>query len=155
MINPEIREANIGDLNALKIFEQEVIQYERPFASDLKEDPIEYYDLLNLIQRTDAYVIVATIDGEMIGSGYALIKKSKPYKKHEYYAYLGFMYVMPEYRGKGINGKIIDSLIGWSKNRNLSEIHLEVYSENESALSAYKKRGFKPDLLRMRSNTEK
>ncbi|WP_440881315.1 GNAT family N-acetyltransferase [Tenacibaculum sp. C7A-26P2] len=148
----KIREAKIDDLNTLELFEQSVIQYERPFAPNLKEDPIQYYDLLNLIERKDAHLIVATTNGEIIGSGYALIKNSEPYKKPEKYAYLGFMYVSPKFRGKGINGKIIDSLTDWAKQRDLEELQLDVYAKNEIAINAYKKRNFKPDLLKMRLN---
>lgn len=153
-INVEIREAEIKDLETLKIFEQEIIRYERPFAPNLKQDPIEYYDLKKLIQRKDAHVIVAIVDGGIIGSGYALVKNSKPYIKPEQYAYLGFMYVSPKFRGRGVNGKIIDSLIDWAKKRKLTEIQLDVYAENTSALNAYKKRGFKPNLLKMRLDTQ-
>ena len=64
------------------------------------------------------------------------------------------MYVIPKFRGYGLNGKIIDHLIDWAKTRNLSEIQLDVYAENESAVNAYKKRGFNADVLKMRINTE-
>ena len=151
----EIREAVKEDLKTLRMFEQEIVNYERPFAPNLKKGPIEQYDLLNLIQREDAYVIVATIDGKIIGSGYALIKNSEPYKNPKQYAYLGFMYVAPKFRGQGVNGKIIDSLADWSKKMNLTEMQLDVYAENESALNAYKKRSFKSDLLKMRLTLEK
>ena len=153
-IDMKIRKAAIEDLDRLKLFEQEIVRYERPFAPNLKDDPIQYYDLLHLIQRKDALVIVATIEEEIIGSGYALIRNSKPYKKPEQFAYLGFMYVAPKFRGIGVNGKIIDNLIDWANERNLTEIQLDVYAENESAINAYKKRNFKPDLLKMRWNTE-
>ena len=102
----EIREAVIEDLPILKIFEQEIIQFERPFASNIKKNPVTYYDLEELILRKDAQVLVAIIDDEIVGSGYALIQKSKPYFEPEQFAYLGFMYVSPQHRGKGINGKI-------------------------------------------------
>lgn len=153
-IEAEIREAKIQDLDTLKIFEQELIRYERPFDGNLKNDPIAYYNLIKLIQREDTHVIVATINGEIIGSGYALIKNSKPYRNPKQYAYLGFMYVIPKFRGYGLNGKIIDHLIDWAKTRNLSEIQLDVYAENKSAVNAYKKRGFKADVLKMKINTE-
>lgn len=148
----KIREAKIDDLNTLKLFEQAIILYERPFAPNLKKDPISYYDLANLIERKDADVIVATANEEIVGSGYSLIKNSKPYFKPEQYAYLGFMYVLPKYRGKGINKIIIEDLINKAKKRNMTEIQLEVYAENESALKAYTKIGFKPDILKMRLN---
>ena len=153
-IEIKIREARIDDLITLKSFEQAIILYERPFAPNLKKDPIEYYNLTDLIQRESAYMLVATVDGEIVGSGYSLIKNSKPYKKPEKYAYLGFMYVLPEYRGKGINRKIIECLIDKVKERNITEVQLDVYAENKNALNAYKKIGFKPDLLKMRLNTE-
>jgi len=150
----KIREAKRDDLNTLKLFEQAIISYERPFAPNLKEDPITYYDLGNLIERKDADIVVATIDSEIVGSGYSLIKNSKPYIKPEQYAYLGFMYVLPKYRGKEINKMIIERLINKAKERNMTEIQLDVYAENESALKAYTKIGFKPDILKMRLNTE-
>jgi len=153
-IEIKIREAKIDDLDTLKLFEQAVILYERPFAPNLKKDPIEYYNLTDLILRNDADIIVATIDGEIVGSGYSLIKNAIPYKKPDKYAYLGFMYVLPKYRGKGINRKIITYLLDKVKERNITEIQLDVYAENEIALNAYKKFGFKPNLLKMRLNTE-
>lgn len=148
-----IRNAHINDLEILKSFEQAVITYERPFAPNLKEDPITYYNIVDLINNEDATLLVAEVDNKIVGSGYALILDAKPYKNPAQYAYLGFMYVMPSYRGKGINGKIIDALITDVKKRNITEIQLDVYAENESALQAYRKKGFKPDLLKMRMDT--
>ena len=39
-LNFEIRTAVLEDLEILKEFEQEIISYERPFAPNLKKDPI-------------------------------------------------------------------------------------------------------------------
>ena len=152
-LNLKIREAVLKDLPVLLEFEQGIIQVERPFAPNLKEDPVIYYNLEDLIQRQDAQVLVATIEDKVIGSGYALIEHSKPYFKHDRHAYLGFMYVSPEFRGKGINGLITKRLIEWANSKDLTEIQLEVYAANESAIRAYEKVGFKPDFLRMRLNT--
>ncbi len=60
------------------------------------------------------------------------------------------MYVIPEHRGKGINGSLIKKLLEWAHNKNILEIQLDVYAKNESAVKAYEKFGFKPDLLKMR-----
>ncbi len=149
-----IREAILDDLPTLKAFEQEIIRYERPFAPNLKKDPISYYDIKGLIQRDDAHVLVATDRNRIIASGYALVKNSKPYFQPGQYAYLGFMFVAPDYRGQGINGTINQNLITWAKKRGLSEIQLEVYASNDSAIRAYLKMGFQPDILKMRLNTE-
>ncbi|NIF03932.1 GNAT family N-acetyltransferase [Chryseobacterium sp. Tr-659] len=145
------REATEQDLKILLEFEQGIVSAERPFNTTLIDGEIHYYDLSHFIQSPDAILIVAEENNEIIGSGYALIKKSeKDYYTFETYAYLGFMYVKPEYRGKGINKVITDELISWAKSRDISEIRLDVYAENESAVKAYEKAGFEPHLLTMR-----
>lgn len=150
ILNFEIRTAVLEDLETLKEFEQEIISYERPFAPNLKKNPIIYYDIKDLIIRADAEVLVVVVDKLLVGSGYALINKSPPYKDPEHYAYLGFMYVAPDHRGKGLNGALCTKLIDWAKDRNITEVQLDVYTQNKSALDAYTKIGFKPDLLKMR-----
>jgi GNAT superfamily N-acetyltransferase len=150
ILNFEIRTAVLEDLETLKEFEQEIISYERPFAPNLKKNPIIYYDIKDLIVRADAEVLVVVVDKLLVGSGYALINKSPPYKDPEHYAYLGFMYVAPDHRGKGLNGALCTKLIDWAKDRNITEVQLDVYAQNKSALDAYTKIGFKPDLLKMR-----
>lgn len=149
----KLRPATLDDLDALEEFEQGVIQFERPFAPQLKPDPIHYYAIEDLIENDDACFVVAEIDGKLIASGYGLIQESKPTKKERQHAYLGFMYVVPEYRGQGVNGKVIQYLIEWSKENDISEIVLEVYAGNQSAIKAYEKIGFEPGLLKMRLNT--
>ena len=148
--NYTIREAVTDELKILQEFEQGVIQYERPFAPNLKEDPIVYYDIQNLIEREDAHVLVVVVDNKLVGSGYALIKKSAPYKNPDHYVYLDFMYIAPEQRGNGLNGALIKELVQWAKYRDIHEVQLDAYAENKSAIKAYTKLGFKPDLLKMR-----
>jgi GNAT superfamily N-acetyltransferase len=146
----EIRQALESEINTLLDFEQEIISAERPFDSTLKDDEIHYYDLIELIKSENAEVLVAVKDGEVIGSGYAKILPAKSYLKHTQYAYLGFMYVKPAFRGQGVNLKILQSLTEWAKGENISEVRLEVYNENKIAINAYLKSGFKPNLLEMR-----
>ena len=145
------REATEKDLEILLAFEQGIVTAERPFNSTLIEGEIHYYDLKSLIQSPKATVIVAEENDEIVASGYALIKKTaKDYYQFKEYAYLGFMYVKPEHRGKGINKVITDELVSWSKSRGISEVRLDVYAQNESAIKAYEKAGFEPHLLTMR-----
>ncbi|WET47475.1 GNAT family N-acetyltransferase [Chryseobacterium indologenes] len=145
------REATEQDLEILLTFEQGIVSAERPFNSTLIDGEIHYYDLSHFIQSPDATLIIVEDNDEIVASGYALIKQTeKNYYKFESYAYLGFMYVKPEYRGKGINKIITDELIHWAKSKNISEVRLDVYAENESAVKAYEKAGFEPLLLTMR-----
>src|SRR6187397_3374653 len=120
----KIRKASLLDLEQLLAFEQDLIKAERPFDPTLKPDPINYYDLKSLLTSPLAEVVVAETDDKIIASGYARIDKSKPYLKHSHHAYLGFMYVLPEYRGQGINKKIMDVLKNWAAAQNITEFRL-------------------------------
>ena len=145
-----IRKATLSDLPILLEFEQGVIKAERPFDPTLTQDPITYYDLGEMISSEDAEVVVATWKSQIVSSGYALVKKAKHYLDHEAYSYLGFMYTHPDFRGKGINSKILEVLKQWSEEKGLSEIRLTVYDENLPAIKAYEKYGFKKHLVEMR-----
>ena len=146
----KIRPANNNDLETLLKFEQGVIEAERPFDPTLKNGHINYYDLNEMINSNYVELLVAEIDGKIVGSGYARIEESKIFHKHPNYAYLGFMYVRPEYRGKGINSKIIYALQSWSLSKNINELRLEVYYDNLQAIKAYSKIGFLNYLIQMR-----
>lgn len=146
-----LRYATEDDLPVLLEFEQGVVTAERPYNPTLIEGEIHYYDLNSLLTSENAALIVAETNNEVIASGYALIKDAeKKYYDFSRYAYLGFMYVKPEYRGKGINKLILKELINWSKDRGISEIRLEVYYDNEPAVKAYEKAGFESHILLMR-----
>ncbi len=148
------RRASIKELEILLGFEQEIIKAERPFDPTLKDGEIHYYDIAYMIEATDVEVVVAEAAGEIIGSGYARIQDSKVYVKYPKHAYLGFMYVKPQYRGKGVNKMIIDALKQWSNEQGITELRLEVYDDNTSAVRAYEKTGFTKLLVQMRLGSD-
>lgn len=151
---PVIRRATVEDMPVLRQFEQGVVEAERPFTPRMHAGEQSYYDFDWLLTSPDAYLAVAELNGELIGSGYARINASKPYLNHTHEAYLGFMYVVPAYRGKGVNALIINSLKKWAFTRHITELRLEVYSHNAPAIKAYEKFGFKPYLLQMRMSND-
>jgi len=144
------RPAVIEDLPVLYQFEQGIIESERPYDSTLKKGSINYYDLKVLIESSDAEVVVAVQDHEIIGSGYIQIQESKPYKKHIKHGYIGFMFVKASHRGKGIVQVITDAMLRWAKSQGIAEVKLEVYDQNQSAVRAYQKAGFMKNLVEMR-----
>ncbi|UII80588.1 GNAT family N-acetyltransferase [Flagellimonas sp. CMM7] len=152
MMSPgfKLRNATLEDLPILLDFEQELIKAERPFDVTLKEDPISYYDLKEIVLDEDSCVLVAETEGKVIASGYAIPKKARHCLDHEYYAYLGFMFTHEDYRGKGINAKIVEELKRWSKSKGYQEVRLTVYEDNIPAIKAYEKVGFKKHLIEMR-----
>lgn len=145
-----IREAVMADLPVLLRFEQGVINAERPFDSTLKRDDTHYYDIEEMIKAPHIHLVVAELNGDIIASGYARIEKAKHFVQHPQHSYLGFMYVEPQHRGKGINKEIMDELKAWSLLNNITEIRLEVYSKNIPAITAYEKVGFEQLMIEMR-----
>lgn len=149
-----IREALKNDVPVLLQYEQEVVKAERPMDPTIRNNDVQYYDLDALIENPIATLMVACDGDKIVATGYALEKQARPYLDHETYAYLGFMYTDPEYRGRGINGKIVEALQHWAMNIGLTEIRLHVYEENEPAIKAYEKKGFKRHMIEMRLRTE-
>ena len=146
-----VRTANSRDLVVLLAFEQAIIEAERPFDETIRTGAeVHYYDLESLIESPDAEVVVAEIGYEIIASGFARIEASEKYLKHRRHSYLGFMYVVPEHRGKGVNKKIVDALEHWSRSQGVTEMQLEVYSDNTAAIRAYEKSGYRGLILKMR-----
>jgi len=145
-----IRKAKRADLPVLLEFEQAIVEFERPFDPTLAPTDVNYYDLAGMIDAPQVELLVAEIDGEIIGSGYARLEESKVYLKHRRHAYLGFMYVVPSQRGQGVNQQIIAALTRWAVAQNVHEQRLDVYHDNQAAIRAYEKVGFRRHLTEMR-----
>ena len=148
--NITIRPAVNTDLPKLAEFLQTLVDAERPFDPTLKEGEIFYYDIQELIEDKATEIMVVESNNEIIGSGYAQIRSAKPYEKHEVFGYLGFMFVIPEFRGQGISGLLLTALKKWILDQGIKEVRLQVYDENEAAVRAYEKAGFKKIVTTMR-----
>ena len=148
--NITIRTAANTDLPKLAEFLQTLVDAERPFDPTLKEGEIFYYDIQELIEDKATEIMVVESNNEIIGSGYAQIRSAKPYEKHEVFGYLGFMFVSPEFRGQGISGLLLTALKKWILDQGITEVRLQVYDENEAAVRAYEKAGFKKIVTTMR-----
>ncbi len=149
-----IRKALSKDQPALLKLEQKVVEAERPYNCTIKSENAIYYDLNNLILDDASHLIIAEHNGDIIGTGYAQIRESKKSLKHAKHSYLGFMYVESEYRGLGINKLIMENLIDWSKAQGIFDLYLDVYDENDAAISAYEKVGFVKSLVEMKINLD-
>lgn len=100
-----IRTATLDDVEVLLTFEQGVIATERPLTPSLKDDPINYYDIKAFIVDPEVELVVAIINDQLVGSGYVRIMDAKDHFRNNKFGYLGFMYVLPNYRGMGVNQK--------------------------------------------------
>ena len=150
-----IRTAKNDDIEQLKECEQGVVSAERPFDNTFQKDKINYYDIDSLICDQHVELVVAELNHKIVACGYAKIVKAKPYVQYSFYSYLGFMFVAPHCRGLEINKQIITYLAQWSKEQGVYHMHLDVYRDNEIAVRAYEKCGFRPYLMQMRCDLER
>lgn len=150
MANVIYRPAVDADLATLLAFEQSVVAAERPFNDTVKAGIVHYYDLAALIESDESLVLVAEHDGRPVGTGHATDKRSLEYVNHDRHAYFGLMFVEPEYRGQGIIQTIMTALIEWARSRGLTDYYLDVYTDNEPAIRAYEKFGFRKSLIEMK-----
>jgi ribosomal protein S18 acetylase RimI-like enzyme len=147
-----IRTANLEDVPTLLLFEQGVLEAERPLDPFLGDGELTYYDIPALITSKDTQYILAISKQEIVGCGYLKIENSQQYHKNPQHGYIGFMYVKPAFRGQKISALILDSLKNWGKEKGLKELRLDVYHTNTSALKSYEGFGFAKSLVNMRIN---
>ncbi|HEX8812880.1 MAG TPA: GNAT family N-acetyltransferase [Terracidiphilus sp.] len=147
-----VRKAAMQDLATLKRFQQCIANAERVFDPTIKDGAVQYYDIASMLTSDDTHFAVAEVGMRVVGCGYARIEAAKHYLKHPVHAYLGLMYVDPEYRGRAVNLAVIAALKDWSVSRGISEMRLEVYRDNLVAIKAYEKAGFGQWVIDMRLN---
>ena len=145
-----IRKATTEDLSILYEFEQGVLHAERPMDKTLKASKTYYYDIPNLISDLKVELVIAEINGVIAGCGYARIKQARDCFQFDQFSYLGFMFTKEDYRGKGVNKRIMNYLYDWSLSRGIYEVRLEVYPSNNAAIKAYEKVGMQATMNTMR-----
>jgi GNAT superfamily N-acetyltransferase len=145
-----IRKAIIKDLPVLFEFEQGVLRTERPMDETLKLKNTYYYDIPNLIEDSSVEFVIAEINDIIAGCGYARIKKARDCFQFDQFSYLGFMFTKEDYRGRGVNKKIMNYLYNWSFSKGINEVRLEVYPTNIPAIKAYEKSGMTCSMQTMR-----
>jgi len=151
-----LREATLHDIPQLLQLEQAVIEAERPFNAHIKPSGVKYYDLEALITQPTAQLLVMDSpqvpgsDSRIVATGYARIDASRQPFVHQQHGYLGFMYVVPEYRGQGLNKALLNALNNWCREQGLQTVYLDVYSNNNSAIRAYEKAGFVANMVEMK-----
>jgi RimJ/RimL family protein N-acetyltransferase len=144
------RPATTEDIGALRQFEQGIVSAERPYDPTLRPEGVQYYDIEAMLRADNVRFIVAERGERLLGCGFARVDSAKPYLNHARQAYLGLMYVDPDFRGQSINGAIVERLKQWCRDQGVTELRLDVYSDNSVALGAYEKAGFRRHMIEMR-----
>jgi len=146
----KIRQAGMPDLDILKDFQSKLVEFERPFDPTIKEGHAEYYNLENKLKSSNVLFLIAESGGKPAGCGFGEIMKSVKWSRHKYKGFVSMMFVEEEFRGKGIGGMIVERIVEWFRKKKIKDVRLQAYEENEAAVKAYMKSGFKSHIIEMR-----
>jgi ribosomal protein S18 acetylase RimI-like enzyme len=154
-MNIKIRQAVIGDLPILNNFQSNLVSHERPFDSTIPKDGVvEYYNIEKLITSETVYMLVAEKEGKIIGCAFGEIRNAPSWSVNDRMGYVGLFFVEDKVRGQGVGKSIINELFTWFKDQKISDIRLQVYSQNKNAIEAYRKYGFEDYALEMKCKIE-
>jgi GNAT superfamily N-acetyltransferase len=132
-----IRKAEERDINAMCLLLAGLFAIETDFETDVQKQR----NALNLLIKDNnkaAFVtmsnqsIFGMITGQLVVStaagGYSILLED--------------LFVIPEYRGKGIASILIQNIISWGKTKGAVRVQLVADEKNSAALELYKKTGF-------------
>ena len=139
-----IRIAHINDLEYIQelnneLFKLEKENYDPTLVSNwpLTEEGKKYFeDLIN-----NHYVVVATINNEIVGYLAGSINEKGSYEDVQY-GEINNMFINDNYRGYGIGKKLINSFKDYCKERNINNLIVTASSKNINAINFYKNNGF-------------
>ena len=140
-----IREADKIDINNIVNLRNELDIYHRKFDkllnTDFKRKRYNRQLIKSKIRSKNAVLLVALDKNKMIGYALGWIEKKSPYTFRK--GYFCDLFIVRNYRNKGIGKKLIKELINWFKSKKIKYVALDVYSKNKTAIKAFYSVGFK------------
>ncbi|MFC1901068.1 GNAT family N-acetyltransferase [Chloroflexota bacterium] len=107
-------------------------------------------DIRPAIKSKNSKILVALDDGQIIGHSYAFIIEPDPATaKRGKYGYIHDLFVIPEYRRRGIGKQLFDEILKWFHSLDIDRVELEVIVGNYLANSFWKKHGFSDHVHRL------
>lgn len=88
------------------------------------------------------YMLVAKIDGKIVGFLLAEFKETSHYKNTNI-CMINEIFVSEEYRSHGVGTALFGKILTVCKKKNIEEIKLDVYNANVCAIHFYERLGFK------------
>ena len=144
----EIRKATIKDLENildlnLKLFKKEHEEFDETL--DCKwtksEEGRKYFS--RRIKKGDGCALVASVNGNVVGYLVGGFVKPESYRNVSKMIELEDMYVLNEFRSKGIGTKLYKQFLAWAKKKGAKRLRVTASTKNKRAIEFYKKNGFK------------
>lgn len=132
-----LREAAAGDGAAIRAVVVAVMA-EYGLSSDLEGNDADLRDVVgSYAARGGSFRVVTSAEGEIVGCGglYPIDQREAEIRR---------MYLLPNVRGAGVGGTLLEELLALAKERRFERVVLETASVLKEAISLYSKRGFVP-----------
>ena len=97
------------------------------------------------------------LKGKIVGWSWLRIYENEFFKEGAY-GEINEIYIVPEWRGKGIGNILMKHAEDWFRNKGIKTVRVEALATNEKALAFYRKHGFKPNYITLQkeiSNIQK
>lgn len=143
MIN--IRRAKIEDAREIVLIKKKIVETTNFFfrsPEEPQEKAEEYQKKIQTAQENRGLTLVVEFNNQVIGF---LSFSRSPYMRLQHAGLFG-MGIKPEFSNMGIGTKLLSHFIEWAKEQEgLEKICLDVFSNNERAISLYKRLGFREE----------
>jgi ribosomal protein S18 acetylase RimI-like enzyme len=103
--------------------------------------------LATLVGRTDARVLVARSDDRLVGVGVSRITLLPPFFADRRRGFIQDVYTHPDYRRRGIARRLVEALLEWLGEQQVSTVELTVAVNNPEAIRLWERLGFHPYML--------
>lgn len=151
-----IRVAQSDDADTIGRLWKQLADYHRdlnPMMPIPAADGAERYAARVQSRLDDSYTktLVAEVSGEVIGYIMGVVVDLLPEMfEQERAGFLADIYVLPEYRGKGIGRGLVRTLADWFRSRGIEHMEWYVASANQSGIAFWQTMGGQNVMTRMR-----
>ena len=139
---PEDKPALLRFIIGLQRFEH-AIEPDRRVDSDVAE---EFYAIITdrIAKKNGCMLIAESSDGQALGWAAACEEDNEIYvhAEEKTYGHIAELYVIEEFRGRGIGRALIAACEDWARERGLKVIMIGVLARNPRAHSVYRGEGF-------------
>jgi len=101
--------------------------------------------LLDFHKEDKNQILIAEIDGEIVGYilFYNPINERFGFKTKHCFGGIIELYVMPEFRRRGVATQLIQRCVGYLKSKGALDVRVDVLMRNKKAMNLYRRLGFK------------
>lgn len=147
-----LREAVYADLNDLHSLNMRLVSQNYRFSKLKKPKAIEhvYYNYYKKrLQDKNSIFFVAEEKGKIIGFILGEIERRAIVYRHEKGGYVSDLFVLENYRRKGIGKHLANRLLSWLALKKIRRIRLHVDANNLNAIAFWRKSGFSKHKIEM------